>query len=127
MTHCPFCKKLAGRETFAESALAGAIWDGFPVSEGHALLVPKRHVGSFFELSETEQSDMLRLLSEVHRRLVELHHPTGFNVGLNIGKAAGQTVDHAHLHVIPRYNGDVRDPRGGIRHVIPTKARYWER
>lgn len=99
--------------------------DGFPISEGHTLVVPKFHVSSLFDLSPEIQSALWKLASEVRRRLAKNLQPNGFNIGLNDGEMAGQTVMHAHIHVIPRWKGDVPDPRGGVRWIIPDKARYW--
>ena len=99
--------------------------DGFPVSEGHTLIVPRRHVPSLWDLFANELDDIWKLAAEVRELLAAEHSPDGFNVGVNDGAAAGQTVDHAHLHIIPRYSGDVPDPRGGIRLLIPERARYW--
>jgi diadenosine tetraphosphate (Ap4A) HIT family hydrolase len=121
---CPFCCH-ERRGVLVESDFALAILDGYPVTEGHTLVIPKRHVASLFDLSEVEQAAIWRIVAEVRRLLVERYHPDGFNVGLNDGKAAGQTVMHAHVHVIPRRQGDVADPRGGVRWVVPDKAAYW--
>jgi diadenosine tetraphosphate (Ap4A) HIT family hydrolase len=90
------------------------------------LVVPARHVADFFALSAEEQADVWRLVAEVRVDLARRFAPDGFNVGLNAGLAAGQTVDHAHIHVIPRFAGDVPDPRGGVRWVLPAKAAYWD-
>jgi diadenosine tetraphosphate (Ap4A) HIT family hydrolase len=89
------------------------------------LVVPTRHEGSFFALSREEQDDIWRLVAEVRNDLRDRLSPEGFNVGVNDGTVAGQTVDHAHVHVIPRFTGDVRDPRGGVRWVLPERAAYW--
>jgi diadenosine tetraphosphate (Ap4A) HIT family hydrolase len=121
---CPFC-------SIAESRLAGqngeAFWirDGFPVSPGHSLIIPRRHVGSFFEATAPERSALLALLDEARAALTAELHPDGFNIGINDGAAAGQTVPHLHIHLIPRFHGDVADPRGGVRWVIADKADYW--
>lgn len=104
--------------------LVKAIWDGFPVSPGHTLIIPRRHVASWFDASQEEQREMLDTIEHVRRIIDELFSPAGYNIGINIGAAAGQTVFHLHLHVIPRYMGDVADPTGGIRAVIPGKAKY---
>jgi diadenosine tetraphosphate (Ap4A) HIT family hydrolase len=101
--------------------------DSFPISPGHTLIVPKRHLSCFFDLSEKEQSDLWSLVAEVRSHLQKQHQPDGFNIGLNDGPAAGQTVMHAHIHIIPRYAGDVEDPRGGVRWLIPDKADYWSK
>ena len=99
-------------------------FDGFPVSPGHALIIPKRHVASFFDLTKEEQLDLLKLADEVKIIVEERYHPDGYNVGINVGEAAGQSVFHVHMHLIPRYHGDVSNPRGGVRGVIPTKQNY---
>lgn len=111
-------------EWVASNRLAFAIGDGFPVSPGHTLIVPKRMVSTWFEATAAEKAAMVDLLEVVRRHLDDEHQPDGYNVGFNAGEAAGQTVRHLHLHVIPRYRGDVEDPRGGIRHVIPGKGNY---
>ncbi len=109
---------------FAQDQLAIALWDAYPVSPGHALIVPRRHTPGWFDASEPEQSALLSLVSSAKVVIDKLHRPDGYNIGINNGAAAGQTVFHLHLHLIPRYVGDVDDPRGGVRHVIPAKANY---
>jgi len=121
---CPFCESLSARAV-ASNLHAVAILDGFPVSEGHALVVPRRHAASLFELDDEERGSVWELVREVRSRIEAERSPDGFNVGVNDGLAAGQTVMHAHVHVIPRYAGDVSDPRGGVRWVVPDRARYW--
>ena len=123
MSACPFCPPEPDR-VFWEGALVVALWDGFPVSAGHALLVPKRHVPDWFAATADEQRDLIEGLAHVRSVIRARHGPDGFNIGVNVGAAAGQTVFHLHVHVIPRYLGDVEDPRGGVRHVIPGKGRY---
>jgi diadenosine tetraphosphate (Ap4A) HIT family hydrolase/5-methylcytosine-specific restriction endonuclease McrA len=122
---CPFCERLATSEVVVSDDLVAAVTDGFPISPGHTLVVSRRHVGDFFALTPEEQAAMWRMVSTVKSTLEEQHHPDAFNVGINIGDAAGQTVGHAHIHVVPRYSGDIADPRGGVRWIIPSKARYW--
>jgi diadenosine tetraphosphate (Ap4A) HIT family hydrolase len=122
---CPFCPMETNRIR-VESEFAVAFLDGFPLTEGHTLVIPKRHVASLFELSDEEQAAVWTLVAQVRASLVAELRPDGFNVGLNDGTSAGQTVMHAHVHVIPRRNGDVTDPRGGVRWIIPDKARYWD-
>lgn len=112
-------------QVILESRNCVAFFDRFPVSTGHALVVPCVPVPSLFDLDAAVQSEMWETVRRVREILVERFRPTGFNIGVNDGAAAGQTVPHAHVHVIPRYAGDVPDPRGGIRWVIPEKARYW--
>ena len=123
-TNCPFCNLT--RENVAESKLSVAFLDNFPVSKGHTLVVPKRHISSFWEMTKDELSDALALMRLVRDRLVKRHSPDGFNVGVNCEEAAGQTVFHAHIHLIPRYRGDVVDPRGGVRWILPEKAKCWK-
>ena len=108
-----------------ENATAMVIRDGYPVSPGHTLLIPKRHTGSFFDLSTQERADLLALLDRAKRVLDAELQPQGYNIGINDGAAAGQTVPHLHVHLIPRLEGDLPDPRGGVRWVIPAKAKYW--
>ena len=121
---CPFCDPDSD-QVWLENDIGMAMWDVFPVSEGHTVVVPRRHVTSIYELSSDDQAALWRLVAQARQRLQDDLHPDGFNVGLNDGEAAGQTVLHAHIHVIPRYGGDVADPRGGVRWVLPDKARYW--
>ena len=121
---CPFCALPAERILIlADEALV--IRDAFPVSPGHTLVVPRRHIGSFFDLSDAERTCMVELLAQAKAQLDLSFQPDGFNIGINDGAAAGQTVQHLHLHLIPRYRGDVPDPRGGVRWVLPAKAKYW--
>ena len=121
---CPFCR-LEMNRIRAESEFALAFLDGFPVSQGHTLVIPKRHVASLFELSDEEQAAVWKLVAQVRDSLVAELQPEGFNIGLNDGASAGQTVMHAHVHIIPRRKGDTPDPRGGVRWIIPDKAAYW--
>lgn len=121
---CPFCKLDADRHIITESATAYAIYDKYPVSEGHALVIPKRHIASYFEISTKEQIACWLIINRVQEIVQKKYRPQGFNIGINIGKVAGQTVNHAHIHLIPRYEGDVDAPKGGIRGVIPGKQRY---
>jgi diadenosine tetraphosphate (Ap4A) HIT family hydrolase len=109
---------------FAQNQLVIALWDGYPVSPGHALIIPRRHVPSLFDATEQEQSALLVMVNSARAIIDRSHRPDGYNIGLNVGAAAGQTVFHLHVHVIPRFVGDVDDPRGGVRHVIPAKANY---
>jgi diadenosine tetraphosphate (Ap4A) HIT family hydrolase len=121
---CPFCT-LPPDRIVARSALALAVRDAFPASPGHTLIVPRRHVGSFFEVTAEERAEMLALLDAAKAQIDAEHRPDGYNIGINDGAAAGQTVAHLHLHLIPRYRGDVPDPRGGVRWVLAERARYW--
>jgi diadenosine tetraphosphate (Ap4A) HIT family hydrolase len=112
------------RDHVARNALAFAIRDGFPVSPGHTLVIPVREVATWFEASREEQLAILELVDVVKAQLDVEFAPAGYNVGFNAGAAAGQTVMHLHVHVIPRFEGDVADPRGGVRHVMPGKGNY---
>ncbi len=124
---CPFCE-LAEERVKLVSGAAVAVLDLNPVTEGHTLIIPRRHVESFFDLPVDEQEGVLSLIRTVRNLLDEeggMHPPEGYTIGINDGAAAGQVIEHAHVHVIPRRFGDVGDCRGGVRWVIPSKARYW--
>ncbi|MEZ4388822.1 MAG: HIT domain-containing protein [Candidatus Krumholzibacteriia bacterium] len=123
--HCPFCSPSESR-VVRSSEFGSILRDKHPVSPGHLLVVPHRHVGSFFDLDPLEQADLLNLIVAAQRVVRDHHEPDAVNVGLNDGPAAGQTIEHCHWHVIPRFAGDVDDPRGGVRWVVPEKAAYWE-
>lgn len=101
------------------------IRDGFPISPGHTLIIPKRHIASFFETTPDERNELLTLLDRAKENLITEFSPDGFNIGINDGLSAGQTIPHLHIHLIPRYLGDLTDPRGGVRWIIPEKAKYW--
>src|SRR5262249_21344708 len=111
---CPFCW-LAPERILATNAQALAVADAFPVSDGHTLVIPRRHVTSFFELTEDEVTAIHELIRRMKDRLDEALKPGGYNIGINVGAAAGQTVAHVHVHLIPRYPGDVANPVGGVR------------
>ena len=119
---CLFCRPQ--REILAANDTALGVLDTYPVSPGHALVVPRRHAVTIWDLNADEYADCFRLVRDVKAVLEQRFSPDGFNVGVNCGTAAGQSVMHAHIHVIPRYKGDVPNPRGGVRHVIPLKANY---
>ena len=123
---CPFCS-FPRDKVVARNSHGFALHDGFPVSPGHTLVVPNLHVANLFELPPEAILDLWRLAAEVRETLKRDFRPDGFNIGVNDGRAAGQTIMHAHIHVIPRFNGDVADPGGGIRWVVPAKARYWRK
>lgn len=122
---CPFCMS-EGKKVVCETDAALAVYCAFPVSRGHTLVVPRKHVTSIFDLSESEQADIWRLVASTRGLLHAKFTPDGFNVGVNDGRAAGQTIEHGHIHVIPRFFGDIDDPRGGVRWVLPEKANYWD-
>jgi len=121
---CPFCNPDSESELIVESATAYAIYDKYPVNKGHALIIPKRHCGDYFELTFKEQSACMFMANKVKEILTTRYKPDGFNLGINVGMHAGQTINHVHIHLIPRYKGDVDDPTGGVRGVIPEKQRY---
>jgi diadenosine tetraphosphate (Ap4A) HIT family hydrolase len=126
--NCPFCGMLQGsieREVIASNDLAFCVTDGFPVTDGHALIIPKRHIGSFFEITEEERKALFELLDQAKKICDTEFKPASYNIGINDGPAAGQTVPHVHIHLIPRYESDDEDPRGGVRWVVPDKADYW--
>lgn len=122
---CPFCNTSALPLT-AQAALFVAFHDKYPISPGHTLIVPRRHVASYSEFTDEEARALLPLVAKVQREIEQHHSPSGYNIGWNDGASAGQTVFHFHLHVIPRYDADVSDPRGGIRWIMPDKAKYWD-
>jgi diadenosine tetraphosphate (Ap4A) HIT family hydrolase len=122
---CPFCH-LDPSSVLCSNRLAVAVSDGFPVTPGHSLIIPKRHIVSFFDATPEEQAALFEILGEMRLRLLTERQPDGFNFGVNDGAAAGQTVMHLHLHLIPRYLGDTADPRGGVRWIMPEKAPYWK-
>lgn len=121
---CPFCNIDPQREIIIDSQSAFSIYDKFPVSQGHALIIPKRHVADYFELFSEEQSYCWELVNKTKQILQKKYNPDGFNVGINVNIEAGQTIPHVHIHLIPRYKGDVKDPEGGVRGVIPEKKAY---
>ena len=126
MNRCPFCNQENSRVILANDH-AMAIYDSFPVTPGHTLIIPKRHISSLFEATREEQAALFDLLSAMRQLLLKERNPAGFNIGINDGPAAGQTVMHLHIHLIPRYAGDTEDPRGGVRWVMPSKAPYWKK
>ena len=122
---CPFCR-VDPERVLGENDLVMTIHDAFPVSRGHTLIIPRRHVASFFDTTPREKAAILQALQEAKEHLQNALHPDGYNIGINDGAAAGQTVRHLHVHLIPRYEGDAKDPRGGVRWIFPEKARYWK-
>ena len=119
-SNCELCTPTA---VLSENALAYARADNHSLSPGHAIVVPKRHVADFFEMTDAEQAAVLELLREVRRSIGSRHSPDGYNIGVNVGEAAGQSRMHVHVHLIPRYRGDVPDPKGGVRCVLAPKPR----
>lgn len=120
---CPFCD-ISEDRIVASNDLVLAIRDEYPVGRGHTLIIPRRHVADYFELRFAERMAMDSMLLDMKRRLDAELAPQGYNVGVNVGRAAGQTIGHVHMHLIPRFAGDMPDPTGGVRGVIPEKQRY---
>jgi len=121
---CPFCSIETDRVLLSSGSVI-AFLDAYPITEGHALVTPRKHVSSIYELPSTEQSELWDIVAKVRLLLMDRFGVESLNIGVNDGLAAGQTVDHAHVHVIPRRPGDVPDPRGGIRWIVAEKAKYW--
>jgi len=123
---CLFCRtsESASKETIAETELARLVTDTYPVSKGHCLIIPKRHIMTYFECTEEENRDFRLLMIKAKEYLDEKFSPDAYNIGNNNGLAAGQSVFHLHIHIIPRYKGDVENPKGGVRWVIPKKSQY---
>ncbi|MFC1799887.1 HIT family protein [Candidatus Eisenbacteria bacterium] len=122
---CPFCQVLRDSRVIASNGIAYAIHDKFPITEGHMLVIPVRHFADFFEISDSEHEAVFDLTKAMRRKLLaDDNRITGFNVGVNVGEVAGQTVPHCHIHLIPRRAGDTDRPRGGVRGIIPDKRSY---
>ena len=121
---CPFCTIGEHVEVLCKTDIAMAILDSFPISPGHTLVIPKRHVPDYFELTAEEQNELWQLVNRCKLILQDRFHPDGFNIGINVGEMAGQSIFHVHIHLIPRYEGDVKNPKGGVRHIIPGKGYY---
>lgn len=117
----PFLKN---RNRIIENDIGFVILDGFPVSEGHCLVIPKRVYADYFESTDEEIIGLQKLVVETKIYLDKKYNPDGYNIGINCGDVSGQTVPHVHIHVIPRYAGDMENPRGGVRGVIPSKQKY---
>lgn len=122
---CPFCN-IKKSDVIEESEYFFAKLDGYPLTDGHTLIISKRHVANYFDLTEAEQIDMIKFLNTVKKRTDKEFEVSAYNIGVNCGENAGQTISHVHIHLIPRREGDVDDPRGGIRWIIPEKANYWD-
>ena len=122
MKDCPFCNNI--EQIIAESEYWYVIYDKYPVSKGHTLLITKRHISSFFDLTSEETKQIYSMIKYIKSKLDAEYFPDGYNIGVNCGRNAGQTIPHCHIHIIPRYNGDIENPRGGVRGVIPNKQNY---
>ena len=121
---CLFCNK-SKQKIIHSSKLVFVVRDSYPVTQYHTLIIPHRHVSNFFDLNDEELSDLNKILKQQRKELLNLDKEiTGFNVGVNAGKDAGQSIMHCHIHVIPRRKGDIENPRGGVRGVIPSKQKY---
>ena len=118
---CPFCRS---RNIVIENEFAFADYDTYPASPGHSLIITKRHVAEYFQATTEEKTAIWALVDEMKVIIDKEHKPDAYNVGVNIGKTAGQSVPHIHVHIIPRYKGDVENPQGGVRGVIPHKQKY---
>jgi diadenosine tetraphosphate (Ap4A) HIT family hydrolase len=121
---CPFCSLHLTNRIIFQNHTFQVVYDLYPISPGHTLLIPKRHLSSFFELSNKEIEDFYSLLKIAHSKILGEFSPDGFNIGINSGAAAGQTIPHLHIHLIPRYVGDDQHPEGGIRKIITNIVEY---
>lgn len=126
LSECIFCNqnKISEGRAIAENEQFFSMWDSNPVSKGHALVIPKRHILSFFDMTDMELMSFYKIASEVKLKIDSDFNPDALNIGVNDGVAAGRTVHHLHIHLMPRYVGDVPEPRGGVRHIIPGKGSY---
>ncbi|MFC2048679.1 HIT family protein [Elusimicrobiota bacterium] len=125
MSICPFCEKYNKPAILSENTMFFSIYDAFPVTKGHLLIIPKRHFAVFFDVKNEEAETLIPFIREAKDRLLsEDSSISGFNIGINIGKTAGQSIEHCHLHLIPRRKGDTDTPLGGVRGVIPGKRGY---
>lgn len=124
--YCLFCDRENKNEhkIILENNFCYARWDNFPVSKGHLEVVPKLHISSFFDISDEQLIQLYALIKESKIIVQKEYNPDGYNIGINEGEAAGRTVHHLHIHIIPRYKGDVEDPHGGVRNIIPGKGKY---
>lgn len=124
---CEFCQAFQNkRDILLENSHSFCKWDEHPVSKGHMLIIPKAHATSFFALSSEEILSMYHSIVKGKEIIEKKYSPDGYNLGINIGRDAGQTISHLHIHLIPRYRGDVEDPEGGVRNIIPGKGKYNE-
>jgi len=120
---CPFCH-ITAEQIIIENDLAVSFHDKYPVNPGHILVIPRRHVENFFNLSHNEILGLVSLMQELKQYCDDEYNPDAYNIGVNIGEKAGQTIMHVHVHLIPRYANDVDEPRGGVRNIIPTRGNY---
>lgn len=121
---CRFCLTRPSRRIMIKGEYGFAAWDRHPASEGHFLVIPYRHFASYFDINDQEREELWRLVEQGRDMCEEKYQPDGYNIGINVGAAAGQSIHHLHIHVIPRYTGDVENPKGGVRGVIPHNKLY---
>ena len=121
---CRMCRAHTTPRLFLEGNLCFAVWDKNPASPGHFLVIPYRHFPDYFDINDDELEELWSLVSKGKIIADEKFQPDGYNIGINVGKWAGQSIFHLHIHVIPRYQGDVENPKGGVRGVIPEKKLY---
>lgn len=121
---CIFCDYTAAKNYIAENELAFAIFDSYPVNKGHVLVIPKRHFAGYFDATAEEVAALNALMHTVKKRIDDEFKPDGYNIGINVGEAAGQTIFHLHIHMIPRYVGDVENPKGGVRRLKKPLVEY---
>jgi len=121
--NCPFCSNIEARVIY-DNENAYLIYDKFPVSPGHILIISKRHISSFFDLNQNEHRSICELIPKAKEIIEQKFNPQGYNIGVNIGRDAGQTILHCHIHVIPRYTNDSENPQGGIRKIINGVGEY---
>lgn len=124
MNECFFCKSIRNSDFELENDLAVARFDDFPVNNGHLEIIPKRHIKDWWETTLEERIAIFNLLDEAKKVIDKKYNPDGYNIGMNLGEKAGQSIMHLHIHLIPRYDGDVENPRGGVRGIIPNKQNY---
>jgi diadenosine tetraphosphate (Ap4A) HIT family hydrolase len=124
MEKCLFCDFQKEKENVIVNNFFFTHWDENPICKGHMLIIPKRHIASFFELTQEELIDFYKTIKEAKNIIHDKYHPNAYNIGVNDGEAAGRTIHHLHIHLIPRYKGDCENPRGGVRKLFPEKADY---
>ena len=123
LKQCPFCNP-SEKEIVLKNDLCYARYDKYPVNKGHLLIIPFRHFENYFDATKEEKTAFVELIDKAKELLDKEFHPDGYNIGINVGKPAGQTILHLHIHLIPRYKGDMDNPEGGVRGVIPKKQKY---
>ena len=124
MKNCFFCTSINNKDYTLENDLAIARFDDFPVNPGHLEIIPKRHIKDWWETTQEEKLAIFKLLEDAKKLIDEKYHPDAYNIGMNLGEDAGQSIMHLHVHLIPRYKNDVENPRGGVRGIIPNNQNY---